>query len=90
VEDILGSLEVGKKADVVVVDIHQLHTTPRHSPESTLVYSCTGSDVDTVIVDGKVLVEHGQLVHHDEEQVLQDAQQLAEGLRHRVQAGSQG
>jgi len=85
-ESELGSLEAGKKADIVIVDIHKLHTTPRHDPVSTLVYSCTGSDVDTVIVDGKMLVEHGQLVLHDEQQVLENAQRVAAELRHRVQA----
>ena len=85
-ESELGSLEAGKKADIVIVDIHKLHTTPRHDPVSTLVYSCTGSDVDTVIVDGKMLVQHGRLVFHDEQQVLEKAQQVAAGLSHRVQA----
>jgi 5-methylthioadenosine/S-adenosylhomocysteine deaminase len=85
-ESELGSLEAGKKADIVLVDIHKLHTTPRHDPVSTLVYSCTGGDVDTVFVDGKVLVEQGRLVSHDEQQVLEKAQQVAAGLRHRVQA----
>ncbi len=85
-EDELGSLEVGKKADVVIVDIHGLHTTPSHDPVSTLVYSCTGCDVRTVIVDGKVLVEQGHLVSHDVHQVLENAQRAASRLRNRVQA----
>ncbi len=48
----IGSLEVGKKADLVVIDLDRLHTTPAINPVSTLVYAATGGEVDTVVVDG--------------------------------------
>jgi cytosine/adenosine deaminase-related metal-dependent hydrolase len=85
-ENDLGSLEVGKKADIAVVDVHQLHTAPVHDPVGTLVYSCTGSDVDTVLVDGQVLVSGGQLVNWDEHEVARAAQSAALLLADRAQA----
>jgi cytosine/adenosine deaminase-related metal-dependent hydrolase len=64
----IGSLEVGKKADFVVVDPGRLHAAPFDegqivcggvSPVTTVVYSCTGADVEMVVVDGEVLVRGG-------------------------------
>ncbi|MEM3452577.1 MAG: amidohydrolase family protein, partial [Candidatus Hadarchaeum sp.] len=56
----LGSLEVGKKADLIIVDLRKPHLSPMHDIVSHLVYSASGSDVDTVIVDGKILMEKGE------------------------------
>ena len=53
----IGSLEVGKKADVIVVDRDRPHLAPGPDPYSTLVYAARGSDVRTTIVDGEVLVD---------------------------------
>jgi 5-methylthioadenosine/S-adenosylhomocysteine deaminase len=86
--DELGSLEVGKKADIVVVDVHKLHSAPLHDPMAALVYSCTGSDVDTVIIDGQVLVEHSKLIFLDEQEILEKAQNLAGNLRDRALANA--
>src|SRR5207248_1876828 len=58
----IGSLEVGKKADLVVIDLNRLHTTPSPNPISSLVYTTTGGEVDTVAVYGQILVEQGQLL----------------------------
>ncbi|GLV53714.1 hypothetical protein KDH_05660 [Dictyobacter sp. S3.2.2.5] len=43
----IGSLETGKKADLVILDLHRLHATPSPNPVSTLVYATTGGEVDT-------------------------------------------
>jgi len=53
----LGSIEPGKRADLIVVDRERLHLVPDYDPYSTLVYSARGSDVRTTIVDGTVLVD---------------------------------
>ena len=54
--DLIGSLEPGKKADVVLVDLNTPLAMPVHKPVSALVYNLAARDVDTVIVDGKVLM----------------------------------
>jgi len=58
----IGSLEAGKKADLVLLDFDRPHLYPRHSIASVLVYQANGSEVDTVIVDGRVLVAGGQVL----------------------------
>jgi cytosine/adenosine deaminase-related metal-dependent hydrolase len=73
----IGSLEVGKKADLVVLDFNHLHTTPSPNPVSTLVYAATGGDVDTVVVDGRMVVEHGKLLTMNEEEVIEQARKHA-------------
>jgi cytosine/adenosine deaminase-related metal-dependent hydrolase len=72
-EDELGSLEPGKRADVVLVDLRHAHTWPVHDPVSNLVYAAAGRDVDTVIIDGRVLVRGGEPVAVDVARVLDDA-----------------
>ncbi len=69
----IGSLEVGKKADLVVLDLDRLHTTPSPNPVSSLVYAATGGEVDTVMVDGRVLVQGGSLLSMNEEEVKNQA-----------------
>src|SRR5216110_589724 len=64
----IGSLEVGKKADLVVIDLNRLQTKPSMNPVSTLVYEETGGKVDMVVVDGQTVVEQGQLLTMDEEE----------------------
>jgi cytosine/adenosine deaminase-related metal-dependent hydrolase len=80
----IGSLEVGKKADLVVIDFHRLHTTPSINPVSTLVYAATGGEVDIVVVDGQVVVEQGTLLTMDEEEVMEQARQHANQLYRRA------
>ncbi len=83
-EQEIGSLEVGKKADLVVIDLNRLHTTPSPNPISSLVYAATGAEVDTVVVDGRIVVEHGQLLTMDENEVMEQAHQHADALYRRA------
>jgi len=74
--DQIGSLEVGKKADVILVDFDQAHISPmnRHYDLVTkLVYNAHGSDVRTVIVDGKIVVENGEIQTIDEGKIIAEA-----------------
>lgn len=76
-EGSVGSLDVGKKADVVLVDFERPHLTPVHDFYANLVYSARGSDMDTVVVDGKVLMEGGEVRTLDEEEVRVRAREAA-------------
>jgi 5-methylthioadenosine/S-adenosylhomocysteine deaminase len=70
----IGSLEVGKKADLSIIQIGALHTTPEPSDLlSALVYSAETSDVQTVIVDGRVLMRDRELLTMNEADVIQQA-----------------
>lgn len=83
-EDEIGSLEVGKKADLIVIDLERLHTTPSMNPVSTLVYAATGGEVDTVMVDGKIVVSQGRLLSMDEHEIIVQANNHAAQLYRRA------
>lgn len=79
IDDQIGTLEVGKRADVILVDFDKPHLTPRHfdyAPNilSHLVYCAGGSDVDTVIVEGRILVSEGRSLHLDTLAIRENAQ----------------
>ncbi len=78
----IGSVEAGKRADLVVVSSAGSHQIPGPDPYSTLVYSSRASDVRATMVDGRMLVDAGRLTEIDEPAVtalaLQEARQLAE------------
>ncbi len=73
----IGSIEVGKKADVILINLKRANLTPLTNPISHIVYASNGSDVDTVIVDGKVLMENRELRTLDLEEVLKFAKEEA-------------
>ncbi|MDP6705280.1 MAG: amidohydrolase family protein [Alphaproteobacteria bacterium] len=68
--DEIGSVEVGKRADLVLFDTRRPEWQPLYNPVSNLVYSATGSSVATVLVDGEVVVEDGRLTRIDEEAIF--------------------
>ena len=73
----IGSLEVGKKADIVLIDLSKPHLKPLHNIYANVVYSVRGSDVDTVIVDGKILMENREVKTLDEQTVMEKAEKAA-------------
>lgn len=83
-EDEIGSLEVGKKADVILVDINQPHLTPFKDPANMIAWYVRGNDVDTVIIDGAVVMEGRQMLTVDEEAVLEFAREEIEKSFERV------
>ncbi len=79
-EKSIGSLEVGKKADIILVNLEEPHLTPLHDPYANIVYSAGGSDVDTVIVGGEVIMEDREVKTLDEGEILERAQKAAQNL----------
>jgi 5-methylthioadenosine/S-adenosylhomocysteine deaminase len=63
----IGSLEAGKKADVILVDLTKSHMRPINKIENSLVYCANSGDVDTVVCDGQVLMEARRILAFDEE-----------------------
>ena len=73
-DHLIGSLEVGKKADIVAFDLGKAHSTVGNRPIAALVFSAHGTDADTVLVDGKVVMRGGELVSFpNEREVLDEA-----------------
>ncbi len=84
-DDIIGSIEPGKRADIIVVEMRGVHTTPRYrySPEAIynyLVYATRGSDVRDTIVDGRFLMRDRVLQTLDEAEVKREAQAIADRI----------
>lgn len=75
-----GVLKAGMKADLILLDIDKPHMTPLNDPYSAVVYSAQGSDVDTVIVDGNILMENRVLKTIDEEKVKYKAASISKRL----------
>jgi len=76
----IGSLEVGKRADIILIDLSKPHLKPMHNIYASIVYSAHGSDVDTVIVDGKILMENRRVKTLDEKAVMEEAEKAASDL----------
>lgn len=79
--DTVGSIEVGKRADLVFYDMTSLAFTPRNKPELHLVYSENGSSIDTVMVDGRIVMQDNRLLTIDERAVLDELQARGPELR---------
>ena len=75
-EDEIGSVEVRKRADLTLFDLDDLRTTPRPDPVSAIVYAAEASNINTVIIDGRVVMRDRKLTSLDEKAVI------AESLRH--------
>ena len=80
-EKIIGSLEVGKKADIIIIGLNKPHLTPLYSEYSHLVYAASGADVDTVIINGKLVMENRKLLTIDENEVMQKVREIAAGIK---------
>jgi len=83
--DSIGSLEPGKKADMLILDLKRAHMTPVISRPvrniaPNIVYSARGDEVETVIIDGKVVMEDRIVLTMDEEKVIAEAQRAAEEI----------
>ncbi|MGH9970469.1 MAG: 5'-deoxyadenosine deaminase, partial [Pyrinomonadaceae bacterium] len=74
----IGSLETGKRADVIVVNLESLHTAPDPSDiASAIVYACQPADVRAVIIDGRLVLDDGRLMSLDEKSVFAEANREA-------------
>ena len=76
----IGSIEVGKKADLAILDLNVPSLTPRNNLIAGLSYSANGSEVDTVIIDGRVTMEHRQILTMDEKLVYRKVQEIIERM----------
>jgi cytosine/adenosine deaminase-related metal-dependent hydrolase len=71
-EDQIGSIEAGKRADFILINMDAPHLTPAWDPVSTIAYAAVGTDVDTVVIDGRIVMQHRQVITLDERAVLEN------------------
>ncbi|WP_405172591.1 amidohydrolase [Paenibacillus sp. FSL H8-0280] len=83
-QDEVGKLEVGCKADLILIDLAKPHLQPVHEVESLLAYSVNGADVDTTIVNGQILMRGRKLLTIDEDELYREvkvrAKRIVEGI----------
>jgi 5-methylthioadenosine/S-adenosylhomocysteine deaminase len=82
-DDTTGSLEAGKKADIITIDITRPHLIPMYNVYSHLVYAVTGSDVVTAIVNGRVLMEQRVFTALDVDEVMAAVNRISQDMRPR-------
>jgi len=80
-ESEIGSIEIGKQADLIIVDVSEPHLFPLYNPISHIVYSASGSDIRDVMVSGKFLVRNRQLTTIDIDDVMDRTNALAKEIR---------
>ena len=80
-EDEIGSLEIGKQADIIIIDCQKPHLFPAYHPVSHLVYAANGADVRDVLVAGKLLMQNRKLLTLDIEAIMRAANNLKENVR---------
>lgn len=83
---VCGTIEAGKRADLIVVDLETIHAQPINDVYSQIVHCAKAADVQTVIVNGEVLMKDRELARHDEGRLLADARRVNMDLMQRVDA----
>lgn len=84
IDHIVGSVERGKRADIIVVDYWQPHLHPLNNPVSHLVYAASGHDVKHSIIDGKLIMFNRRVLTMNEEEVIEEAERSATRLYERA------
>jgi 5-methylthioadenosine/S-adenosylhomocysteine deaminase len=84
--DVTGSLEKGKKADVIILDTKKPHLTPMYNPFSHLVYAARGNDVTHSIINGRLLMENRKLLSIDLYEIMEKARQKSQDVRRWLQS----
>lgn len=79
-DDEIGTLEVGKKADIILVDLDKPHFAPWNNSVSDLVYAAQGGDVKTTIVNGKMLMKDYEVLTMDTEKIMAEATRIARAV----------
>ena len=80
IEKEVGSLEIGKKADLCIINLNKVHTRPLSDIPNTIIYSAYGIDVEITIVDGKIIMKNGALQKIDESKILGEIEERYEPI----------
>ena len=76
----IGTLEPGKKADMIFIRTDKLHLCPDNDVCTNIVYSANGADVDTVMIDGKIIMQNRKMINLDEKEVMKQVKKIAKRL----------
>ena len=76
----IGTLEPGKKADMIFIRTDKLHLCPDNDVCTNIVYSANGADVDTAMIDGKIIMQNRKMINLDEKEVMKQVKKIAKRL----------
>jgi len=79
-DDKIGSLEKGKKADIVIVETRSPNMVPNYNPYATLIFQANAHNVDTTIVNGKIIIENRKLITYDIEKDIKDMKKITDDI----------
>jgi len=79
-ENEIGTLEPGKKADIIFIKTDKIHLCPENDVCANIVYSANGSDVEMVMIDGKVVMQNRKMTNLDEKEVMRQVKKIAKRL----------
>jgi 5-methylthioadenosine/S-adenosylhomocysteine deaminase len=86
-ENETGSLEKGKKADIILFDMSGPEWVPRYNPLYNLIHSSNGTNADIAVIDGKVVMEGGKVLGIDENSLMEEAQKCGKAILKRAGLG---
>jgi 5-methylthioadenosine/S-adenosylhomocysteine deaminase len=81
-DKLIGSVEIGKKADVILMDMNQPHLTPLYNCYSQLVYAARGADVKTSIINGRIVMKDRKLLTIDPQAAMENVRRIAADIIH--------
>jgi 5-methylthioadenosine/S-adenosylhomocysteine deaminase len=81
----ISSIEKGKRADVIIIDMHKPHLTPLYNPYSQIVYAVDGADVESVIIEGRIVMRDHKILTVNEDKIIQDAQALTAKIKEEIE-----
>ncbi len=84
--DMVGSLKEGMRADIIIIDLNKPHLTPLYDEYSHIAYTMSGSDVKTVIIDGKTVMEDRRLLTIDMDEAMDRVRKIAERVKDSVKS----
>lgn len=79
-EDEIGTLEAGKKADMIFIKTDKIHLCPENDVCANIAYSANGADVDTVIIDGNIIMQNRKMINMNEKEVMKEVKKIAKRL----------
>lgn len=79
-EDEIGTLEVGKKADMIFIKTDKIHLCPENDVCANIVYSANGADVDSVMIDGNLIMQNRKMINLNEKEVMRQVKKIAKRL----------
>lgn len=79
-EDEIGTLEAGKKADMIFIKTDKIHLCPENDVCANIAYSANGADVDTVMIDGNIIMQNRKMINMNEKEVMKEVKKIAKRL----------